>query len=203
MATVAQLITDIDERMPNRFSDATKIRWMNNFQKQIFRRLNLPGIFSFNTRKDVGAYQLPESCSIDLIQNVIYDGTSLEYKSLEQEVTGSFYYSVAGQIGIYPRPSEDNITVTVFYNRRPEELTEADKDTQVPEITEDYHELLVLHVLITIAKAREDAQLANAYTYDLNEMILNLRMDLIEREPEYTHTRDVIRGQTVVEEADW
>lgn len=203
MPTVKELLVDIDERMPNRFSDETKIRWMNAFQKQVFRKLNIPGVYSFSTKKDIGIYKLHESCSIDLIEEVIYDDTlRLPFKSLQQNATGNFYYTVAGQLGIYPRPEKDDVVVTVFYKVRPKMLTVENMESEVPEITEDYHELLVLHVLITIAKAREDAELANAYTYDLQELILNLQMDLIEREPEYTNTRDVIKPQ-FVEEDEW
>ncbi|MCK9444975.1 MAG: hypothetical protein M0Q14_10675 [Tissierellaceae bacterium] len=202
MPTVKELIKDIDERMPNRFSDGTKIRWMNTFQKQIFRKLNIPGVYSFNTIADIGVYKLPDSCSMDLIEEVIYEEIRLPFKSLQQDATGTFYYTIAGQMGIYPRPEKDDELVTVFYRIRPKILTEDEMEHEIPEITEDYHELLILHVLITIAKAREDADLANAYTYDLEELILNLQMDLIEREPEYVHTRDTL-GARYAEEDEW
>lgn len=200
MPTTAELLQDINERMPNRFSEATKVRWLNTFQKQVFRKLNLPGIFNFDTINGVGAYPLPQSCSMDLIEEVVYDGVHLEYRSLQQEAIGTFYYNVAGSMGIYPRPTENGKSVTIFYKRRPIDLTVEDKDTQKPEIDEDYHEVLVLNVLITMAKANEDPELANAYTYDLNELMLNMQMDLIERAPEYTHTRDVMKSSNTVSE---
>lgn len=203
MPTVAEIIQDVDERMPNRFSVETKIRWINSFQRRIFRKLDIPAVYSFKTQANVAIYPLPESCDIDLIEEVVYDDVHIPYKSLQEEAVGTFYYSVAGQIGIYPTPTEANKLVTIFYKKRPKKLSVDNIDEEIPELHEDYHELIKLYLFITIAKSREDAELANAYTYDFNELLMDLQMDLIEKEPEYPGTQDVMKGTSSTEEVEW
>lgn len=75
--------------------------------------------------------------------------------------------------------------------------------TAIPDLEEDYHELIKLHLFITMAKANEDPQLANAYTYDYDELFTQLKMDLIDREPGYTHTRDVFDSYGTDDEEMW
>ena len=70
--------------------------------KNKYLESNVEGIYNFKTIKGVSAYALPDSCSMDLIDEVVYDGTHLPYKSLQQEAIGTFYYNLTGSIGIYP-----------------------------------------------------------------------------------------------------
>jgi hypothetical protein len=202
MPTIQEIIDDVDARMPNRFTDSNKVNWINSFQKKIFRQLKLPGIYRTETIAEQALYELPPSCGVDLIDDVVLEDNSLTYKHMDSEASGTFYYIVDDMIGIYPEPEENGESITVFYKKRPVELS-TDDMTAIPDLEEDYHELIKLHLFITMAKANEDPQLANAYTYDYDELFTQLKMDLIDREPGYTHTRDVFDSYGTDDEEMW
>lgn len=201
MPTLKEIISDVDVRMPNRFTDKDKVNWINSFQRTLFRKLDLPGIYRTQTVIGQALYELPPSCGTDLIDSVVLDGSTLEYRSMDDVIISAFYYTVEKQIGIYPEPVETGLPITIFYKKRPVILTTGDMEA-IPDLDEDYHELIKLHLFVTMAKANEDPELANAYTYDYQELYTELRMDLIDKEPRYTHTKDVF-DTTAYTEEEW
>ena len=49
--TANQIITDIDVRYPNTYSEADKIRWINDTMKEIYKDLSVQEFYTFNTTR--------------------------------------------------------------------------------------------------------------------------------------------------------
>ena len=73
--TIQEFIDNVDALYPNTFTDAEKIAWVNNFQKQYLRWLTAETIYSFDTVEDTALYSLPTGVSFDLV-NALFIATT-------------------------------------------------------------------------------------------------------------------------------
>lgn len=200
MSTLREILQNVDELVPNDISVASKIRWINQAQWDIFRELSQQTIDTVETMAGISYYNLPEGCIFELIDSVTMvetaeDGTKipvkLPYKHMYEQASGRFYYRYGSMVGIYPTPQEDGIEITFVFKKRPNKLTEGDLDNE-PELMADFHDMLEIACIIKIYKAREDVEMANNYQMEYNGRLLELKEDMILQEPEYAKTQDVL-----------
>lgn len=193
MPTVQQIIDDIDERLPNSFSNSFKVNAMNEVMRKIFKYMNEKDIYPFTTIANQATYSLASNIVFDEILTVeMADDltvttnttfTSYAYKGLDEEMTSNSYYdALNGLVGLYPVPKTTGYTVNIVFEKRPALLSASDLSV-TPEINEDYHDLLKFYTLSVIAKSghNPDTQLANNYLADFNDVWLLMRKDADEK----------------------
>lgn len=165
-----EILEDIDLEVPNSFTPAQKVRWINQTLRRLFRRFTLPDqVDKFQTTANVAFYPLPANCPQDRITSVTVDNVPFKYKGGDEEAPYSFYTFVQGQFMLRPIPDKV-VDVMVFYSPSPKDLVETDL-TVAPDFPGDYHRLLVLGAAIECAKRIPDVTMANNLTADYMELI--------------------------------
>jgi hypothetical protein len=153
-------------------TDADILRWVNAGQIEIVSNNQvLKAVGTKLSVKDQYAYSLSADMDIQYINSIHYDGVKLAFKSfhdaelyLESEdpqrtVTGTpiFWYEWAGEISLYPTPSESDKEIKVYFNPLPAKKTSLTDDLSLPD---NYYNRLVEYVL---AQAYEMDENFSAY----------------------------------------
>jgi hypothetical protein len=193
MPTIGQLLTDIDIRVPNVFTTDQKIEWINEIQREIFKYMALIDTTFVTTVIDTFRYLLPSDIRVDLIKSVEVSSdliitadtsfTPYTFKGFNEEFDGTNYFdALENYIGLYPVPVATGYKIQILYEKRPIALSSSNL-SQVPELTEDYHNLLKYYCCSVIAKSghNPDVQLTNNYMSDYNMLFLKMQKDLMER----------------------
>lgn len=188
MPTVRQLLTDIDDRMPNTFTQTQKVRWMNDFQNQIWRWMASTELYEFYTIASQAVYTLNDNIRFDKIQSVqisastVIDGTEdyvqYNYAGYDDNLTGQQYYDSLDNMGIYPTPDTTNKLVKIFYESYPTQLSTNTLDTEV-DLNPEYQDVLKFRAMKVMAQSGNapDIELANNYQREEEEIVKQIRMD--------------------------
>lgn len=203
MPTIQEIIDEVDLTYRNTYTPEQKIKWMDAVQRQIFQVVPKESPpYVFTTVAGFSFYALPEDCDRFGIKEVTIEraaGTekydTLPYISIEsnQEIgeTSKFYSVLQDQILINPLPNADSEgkKVYVIYNHRPAQLNDPDS---IPELEEDFHELLTLGVLERVARARGEIEDKNNFANDYNLLFRQYKEIYKLRQPEYYKINDVL-----------
>lgn len=199
-----EILDDADGRITNISLRHEKIRWLNQIQRKVFRTINIPSSANIKTVDGQKLYALATDFPTDRIYRLTVDSVEYPYRRLDQATVAYFYYILLTQLGLEPAPSEDDLDIWIFYNKRPVDLCDNLTDAQIdaltdvalqavtPELPVDYHELYVFALCEKIAKAKEDVTLANNYVSDYNKLLTDMTLQLMNQQPEYPDTRDVM-----------
>lgn len=134
MPTLQDLITDIDARLPNTFSTAAKVGWMQDKLNEIWPHVAFLDSYEFNTVAGQYVYVLPSYIKIQYIENIyISEDIELEldsdtiwhkycYQRPNENISGRKYYDMAGSLGIYPVPDTSNLVVSCIFKKKPDPL---------------------------------------------------------------------------------
>lgn len=191
MATLQQLINDIDARLPNTFTTTQKIGWFNDLQKEIDKDKTNEQIYEFFTVAGQAIYPLPNDCTIELLKYVGIakdltdtDRTSFDeytFKGMNEELdTNNYYDATNGLIGFYPAPDTDGYSIRLIYRRKSKEFSESDL-TLVPDLKEKYHNIFKYDAMQIIASAMKDSEIANYYEGKKLEIMDLIRKDYMEQ----------------------
>lgn len=181
--TLQEILEDADSIAPNAYTNAQKVRWLNQIQRQLFRHYPLPEqLFELQIVPDVQFYPLPENCPEDRITSIVIDNQEYRFAVNDQPAPGRFWTMVAGQIFIHPKPTVE-MTGIITCEPRYVALSESNLNA-VPQFPEDFHELLVNGLAQRIAKRRKDAILANNAQADYNEILREADDYFRAKEPE-------------------
>lgn len=212
MPTLTQLIATVDTTYRNTYSTAQKVEWMDTIQKQIFQTVRHEALpWYFTTVSGSAYYPLPDDCDPMGIKRVTIETKAnsekyddLRFISSESNeaigLTEQFYSIEAGEnIYINPIPTDDDQDrkVYIYYNKRPADLSASQMDT-VPDLEEDFQELLVLGCLERIARARGEYDDKNVFANDFAVLLRDYKSLYRTPYPEYTKPKDVMprrRGQ--------
>ena len=181
----------VDRLDDDEFDPQVADNFINHAQRDIFRQFKLPfmeKIFSgslptgstmFALPADVA---LPQSFTLADADGNNYNmmDTRMEFRPFNEQfpvpanneagpITNWTLY--AGQL-ITSAPTDQDYTMTMFYYKTPVKLLQ---DTDVPQVPEEFSELLVLGALKRIHERNEDYDLAGAvtaeYTNQLSQMV--------------------------------
>ncbi len=206
MPTVQQLLLDVNLRYRNTFTDAQKVTWMNYIQRQIFQTVRHEAApFDFTLVSGQAYYPLPSDCDVKGIELVTLQvdsdtGTSADYEQLDyrrkEELSNKEdkFYSIAnGNIYINPLPNTTTAgrKVYIYYTKRPAALSDANLSA-VPDLEEDFHELLAYGVLEKIAEARKDVAMKNNFATSFAELFANYDEQYSMTDPEFVQPIDVL-----------
>jgi len=191
LATLQQLLDDIDTRLVNTFTATQKISWINSHQLEIWRYLASTELYEFDTVAGQSIYAMASDMRIDMIKSVLVsnsttiDGTegytTYEYAGPDDEFDGSAYYDALGSLGIYPVPSTATGTgynVKVSYEPSPVALS-TNTLTTVPSINVEYQDILKFRTMKIIAQSgnNPDVELANNYQREEDSIMKKIIMN--------------------------
>lgn len=218
MPSVSDLLNTIDTTYRNSYSQAQKIQWMNETQRQIFQSVKHEAPpHTFTTIANISQYDLPADCDPKNIKSVViqrgmypqydYDNPSfdeLQFVSIDSnryiDRTGHWYSVVENsKIFLNPLPETQNegLVVYVYYNKKPAALT----INSVPDLEESFHELLILGCLERIARARGEYDDKNVFANDFQALLREYQKQYREPYPEYSTPKDMLpnrRGHSLV-----
>jgi hypothetical protein len=190
LPTIQELISDIDARLPNKFTTAQKVEWFNDLQLEIDKDKTRDEIYEFFTVTDQPIYPLPTDCTIELLKFVgisqdltISESTIFDqytFKAMNDEFTGNNYYDATnGLIGLYPVPDTDSYSIRLIYVKKSQEFNAGDL-TVMPDLKEKYHNIFKYDCMQIIASAKKDTEIANYYESKKLEMLAIMRKDRME-----------------------
>lgn len=158
-------------------------RYINDTQRDIFNQFELPfqeKIFAGTVPSSSAMFSLP--ADLALLQSVSmadvpgFSATRMKWKDFFEKYPDntsaepgipSAWTLYAGNI-IFDKPTDKDYVLTLFYIRKPITLTVG---TQVPEIPQEFEELLVLGAYIRCLKFNEDNDQAAYHEVDYNKML--------------------------------
>lgn len=174
MPTLDEILTDIDDRYANVFSQEQKIRWLNQVQRDVFREIALPEILQFKTVPGMSLYTETEGIDFDLIDSVTVDGNKYDLKGINDTLDTYSYINVKDKhMALYPKP-EKVMDVYVYYKKRPKTLIDL---TETPELKEDYQEILKHGVFMIMALAMDDIGKHNNFAMLYNAELQKIKDD--------------------------
>ncbi len=195
--TVGEILKDVRTRMPNAFTDAELLVWLDTAVRELYKVLALREGYTFSARGGEKLLPLPGDIRPDLISAVLVNGKKREAGRIGDAARrGMWYRAMEGFIGLCPPPPHD-AEITVWYFLRPARLLspeEAEREgvdfaAQEIRLDEDYIELIKCALLCTVAEAREDVALANNYKLNYNLLLARARQERYEKDGKYPTTK--------------
>lgn len=205
MPTVQQILNKVD-LYRNSYTPATKVDWMDTVQKQIFQDVpHEAPPFNFTTISGFAFYALPSDCDPLGVKKVTIETKtgSGKYRTLKflsvnsTQMVGASeeFYSIQGNENIFLNPLPDDATqgrnVYLIYNKRPATLSATNLNA-VPDLEEDFHELLELGVKIRIARERLEKEDELNFKSAFNELFRKYQMRYKLNQPDFYRTKDVL-----------
>lgn len=205
MATVTQILADIDLRYRNTFTQAQKLVWLNEEQRELFDILELDSPpYTFETVADENFYPFPDGFDITKIKVVTYqnndaddpDYIEIPFKRNDDNQYGSYnypWYTVTSDAMYLYVPDEvpADRNVYVYCDSDPTEVTTSNVSS-APDLPTRYQEILKLGILKRIAGARKDIQMRNNYDMEYQQKIEDVMWLKRLKEPEWISPIDVI-----------
>lgn len=172
-----EILADVDLIVPNSINDTTKVRWLNQVQRQMYRDYAFPDTsHQFHTEIGRSLYLLPDNCERDRITSLIIGNKAYEFKGIDQVATNGCYSIVDGKLWIHPTPSQ-SIESYINYRPRPRDVR-VDMQNASPDFPEDFHELLVLGVAARVSRATQNHQLTRELEEDFALLELEAKKKL-------------------------
>lgn len=160
------IIDEADVRVPNAFSAAQKVDWLNEVNYEFFDIVKIPKSTSLALTGAVD-YAVPTDVREKNVRKVVVGSTF--YRSMTYEdITASFNYftidEVTNRIKLAPSPTTGN--AVIVYNQMGVTPFVSGTLTAQPVAPAEYHWIYVLGLSARVAKAMNDVGLANNYEND-------------------------------------
>lgn len=173
------IINEADLMVPNGFSSANKVSWLNDINQDFFNVVKIPKIAQFATEKNKHEYTLPNDVrakNIDLVHVGITPYRSLmegEPRTLDNVWV---FDDQTFKLTLVPVPYEDGFGIVRYHRIATTTFTSSNLN-QTPDAPMEYHYLYVPALCAYIAKAQDDSEKAQMYENDyrtgLNSAALN------------------------------
>lgn len=176
----------VDKLDDDEFDPQIIDNFINDAQRDIFNQFELPfqeKIFQGTIPAGSTMFQLPNDLAQMQSQTIAgasgFDGQKVAwrdffraYPDVANATPGapSRWTQYAGNI-LLSTPTDQDYTMTLFYIRKPKTLVE---NGDVPEIPEEFSELLILGAFKRILERNEDFDLANEVDVDYQRILLQL-----------------------------
>lgn len=174
------IISEADIRVPNAFSSDQKVDWLNEVNNEFFDIVKIPKVHNMTTDGVASQFTVPNDMREKNIRKVIVG--SIFYRSMIYEnVTTSFNYYVldeaTNKLQLEPKPPASKLLVV--YDKIAATPFLATNLTVQPEAPAEYHWLYILGLAVRIAKAMNDAGLANNYENDFKNNLAVAQQNFI------------------------
>mgnify|MGYP007112202910 CR=1 FL=1 len=200
---IINILADINLRYRNTFTNAQKLVWLNEEQRELFDILEIDSPpYAFKTVADQKLYPFPDDFDVTKIKVVTYqmnDSNDFQEVPVLRNDDNQFidisdlWYLIVSDTFLLNVPGgvPADRTVYIYCDADPTEVTEATMDLE-PDLPTKYHEILKLGVLERIASARKDVVMKNNYAVDKQEKVDNIIWESKLQEPEWTTPIDVM-----------
>lgn len=170
-------------------TQAMIIDWANEAQLELVRKAEvLQGSYATVSLNGTRAYAIPSD--VLRIRRVEYNERRISKVSLEEldtvdsyqtsgDASGEpiYYYEWSGNIYFYPTPSENDKVISVYYLKRPTELSAV---SDVPDIPEQFHPDLVRYCLSRAKEVDEEYDKAQETMNDFRMRVAETKADAAE-----------------------
>lgn len=173
------VLTDVDTMMPNGIAPMTKIGWINQLRRRLYRELPFDeAVAPIETVPGVAFIELPEDCPHDTITSLVIGERPYKKVLRSDRRLPPYHWTVAaGGVTISPEPVAAQ-SGFVYYKAVPPDLTAADLGEEL-DFSADYHDgVFVCGCLAKIALAGENAGQAADYTGMLEQTVVRMRRDM-------------------------
>lgn len=171
--TTGQILNEIKLLVPPSadISDDQILTRVNQVQRKVFRQLPLPDkIYRFSSTPGIPYYDLPDDCSEDRVKNALVDGQDYKKVSNQEKTPPLMFCTVIlSKLYLYPNPS-NVVDVFLYYRPRYRDLTTSNLN-QIPDLPEDYHELLVFGGAQWVAQTQRDVDMANNMQAEYDDLL--------------------------------
>ena len=166
---VGALITSVDSKMPNSYSDQDKVDWINDLEKTIFNdSIEKQTTSSIDLVKDQQAYAMPTGYAFEDLIKVTVNGTEYEKRSMANHTANTFFNS-DGDIALDPTPTEDSTGgIVTVYRWKPTAKTVAGKTTEDLELPDRFTNLYRYYLYAMIAMHNKEFGESNNWTVMYN-----------------------------------
>jgi hypothetical protein len=202
LATITDLLVDVDLRYRNTFTPAQKLVWANDEKNQLFEifEIDLAPI-SFPLMAGVEFYEIPTGVDVDRIKTMTIqisdsddpDFVPLPFKRNDDHHYagyGGYWYTIVAEMFYINVPGTivDDRQVYIYLDTAADDMT-LTSDIVIPG---RYLEILKLGILERIAGARKDIIMKNNYAMDKEQMIIEAEWRIKMNEPDFIQPGDVM-----------
>lgn len=199
MATVVEILADVDVRLPNSYTESWKLARLNDVQRKLGKYLEVEDTYDFLASSSM-AYGMSTDIRTENITRVYTADTTAiasvtstavwtlhEYLGEDDVLEGNKYYipnidhynttGFSTEISLYPESTEIRVA-RVYYNTLLTDLTTAAAG-YTPLWNSEWHDILKYGVMEIIAKSgnNPDVELANNYRAEYNEILRDIKKD--------------------------
>lgn len=162
------ILEEADIRVPNAFSPAQKVDWLNEVNYEFFDIVKMPKVVKIASEPATTDYMLPFDCRKKNIRKVVVGSTYYRSMDYEEITAGYNWYTFDDPthyllLSSVPQIGQDVIVVYDIANTTPFLATNMLDEPQAPP---EYHWIYILGLCTRIAKAMNDVVLANNYDND-------------------------------------
>lgn len=203
MATIQQLLDDINLRYRNTFTPAQKIVWMNDEQNELFEILEIDSVpYGFSTVVDQFLYPIDSEIDVDRIKQLTIqvndtspaDFVDLPFKRTTDEVNVEDYWYTLVERNFYVNVPSGAVNDRAVYIYLDSQTIDIDSNllNVEPAIPKRYQEILKFGVLKRIAAARKDVIMVNNFDATYQQMVLEVEWKMKMNTPEFPTAIDVM-----------
>ena len=164
---IQTIIAEADVRVPNVFSSAQKVDWLNEVNYEFFDIVKIPKTYRVLTDGTMDTFPIPSDLREKNVRKIVF-GTSYYRSMLFEDIPAATnYYTVdetLHQLTLSPKPRKGS--ALVVYDQMGVTPFLSTALTVSPDAPSEYHWVYVLGLCVRIAKAMNDVTLANNYDAD-------------------------------------
>lgn len=169
-----QMLNEADLRVPNAYTDANKVDWLNEINNEFYEIVKIPQIETFLTSENVKLYTLSGDIRAKNINKVLVSGSrygNMAYERVNPHNNYFVFDDSTQDLTLNPAPSQSAIEGVVGYFKITPDTFLASDLTTVPQAPKEYHSIYVLGLCERIAKSMNDVTLANNYANDYQSQL--------------------------------
>lgn len=179
---IQEIIDEADIRVPNAFSVNQKVDWLNEVNNEFFDIVKIPKVFNYTIPATPPAtITAPTDMREKNIRKIV-NGSTFYRSMIYENITTSFnYYTLddtTNALTLEPM-AKANSKLIVIYDKISTNPFVVTTMTAEPEAPKEYHWLYILGLAVRIAKAMNDAGLANNYENDFKNNLAVAQQNFI------------------------
>lgn len=161
------IIEEADIRVPNVFTPAQKVDWLNEVNYEFFDIVKIPKTAIVLTDGTSGTFPVPSDLREKNVRKVVVGSSFYRSMKYEDINTAFNYFTVddsAHQVTLSPKPPAGT-AVMVYDQMSVNPFISTNLDAE-PDAPVEYHWIYILGLAVRIAKAMNDVTLAANYEND-------------------------------------
>lgn len=174
MLTLQQIIDEADVLVPNSYTPADKVSWLNAINQEFFDVVQIPDVALFTTVANQASYVLQNTIrakSIDKVHVGMLIYRSLLYEDVQPAQNNWTFNDTTFTLTLTPAPYQTGLQGKVRYHRVATTTFLSGNLNVSPDAPPEYHWIYTLGLCSKIAKAMDDIAKANNYASEYNNAL--------------------------------